>query len=335
MKVLLYFENQNKMRQSGIGRALIHQTKALDLANVSYTLDPKDNDYDFAHINTLFFASYKVLKKCKKKNIKIIVHGHSTIEDFKNSFRCWKLIAPIYNKLILRMYRKADAIITPTNYSKKLIENYKGVNCKVYALSNGIKLEEYEHDENKINAFYDYFKLDKSKKIVISVGMYFDRKGIIDFFDVARARPDVTFIWFGNLAKWMTQRKVLKAIKKRPSNVIMPGYISGDIIKGAYSACDCFLFLSKEETEGIVVLEALASKRPVLIRNIGVYEDWLTDSINCYKGNNMDEILNKLDYILNNDTTDVTNEGYKIVLDRTLDKVGNRLKEIYEEVNKK
>ena len=49
----------------------------------------------------------------------------------------------------------------------------------------------------------------------------------------------------------------------------------------------------------------------------------------------MDEILNKLDYILNNDTTDVTNEGYKIVLDRTLDKVGNRLKEIYEEVNKK
>ena len=66
MKVLLYFENQNKMRQSGIGRALIHQTKALNLANVEYTLDPKDNDYDFAHINTLFFASYKVLKKCKK-----------------------------------------------------------------------------------------------------------------------------------------------------------------------------------------------------------------------------------------------------------------------------
>ena len=103
---------------------MTHQKKALELANVDYTLDYNDN-FTLPHINTLFFDSYKVLKKCKKRGMKVIVHGHSTIEDFKYSFRCWRLVAPLYNHLILRMYRKADLIITPTNYSKSLIEKYK------------------------------------------------------------------------------------------------------------------------------------------------------------------------------------------------------------------
>ena len=75
-----------------------------------------------------------MLKKLHKEGKKVIVHGHSTIEDFRYSFRCWRLIAPIFNHLILRMYRHADLIITPTNYSKGLIENYKGVKCPVYAV---------------------------------------------------------------------------------------------------------------------------------------------------------------------------------------------------------
>ena len=51
MKVLLYFEKQKQIKQSGIGRALSHQKKALELANVDYTLDPKE-EFDFAHVNT-------------------------------------------------------------------------------------------------------------------------------------------------------------------------------------------------------------------------------------------------------------------------------------------
>ena len=333
-KLLLYFENQKKMKQSGIGRARLHQEKALKLKNIEYTLDPKDNDYDAVHINTLFFSSYKVLKKCKKKGLKVIVHGHSTIEDFRNSFRCWKLVAPLYNKLILRMYRKADAIITPTEYSKHLIENYKGVKCPVYAVSNGIMLEDYAKDEKKINAFKDYFKLDPNKKVVISVGLYFDRKGILDFFDIARKMPDVTFIWFGNLAPILTQHRILKAIKNRPANVIMPGYISGDVIKGAFNSADAFLFMSKEETEGIVVLEALACKCPVVLRDIPVYSEWLTDKKEVLKVKNNDEAINALNYVFENDLSSMKENGYKVVCDRTLDKIGDELKKIYDSVYK-
>ncbi|MBE6137996.1 MAG: glycosyltransferase family 4 protein [Erysipelotrichaceae bacterium] len=327
MKVLLYFEKQKSLKQSGIGRALTHQKKALELANVDYTLY-KDEGFDLAHINTLFFDSYKLLKKCKKNKKLAIVHGHSTVEDFRYSFRCWRLIAPIFNRMILRMYRKADLIITPTNYSKSLIENYKRVKCPVYAVSNGIKLEDYQYNEEYVNEFKKFFNFG-NKKIVISAGLYFKRKGIFDFFEVARQMPDVEFIWFGHLDKILAQGKVLRAIKKRPKNVSMPGYVDIRVLKGAFLSADAFFFPSFEENEGIAVLEAMASKTPVLVRDIGVFKDWLTDGVNCYKATDVQSFKDKLEFILNNDVTNVVNNGYMTVEERTLDKVGNKLKEIY------
>ena len=332
MKVLLYFENQKALRQSGIGRALVHQKKALELAGVDYTLNFDDNDYDVVHINTLFFDSYKKLKKCKKKGLKVIVHGHSTVEDFKYSFRVWRLIAPIYNHLILRMYKKADVIITPTEYSKSLIQAYKGVNCPVYAISNGIMLDDYKYDEKMALKFDDYFKFDKNKKIVICAGLYFERKGIRDFFEIARQMPDVEFIWFGYLKPIYTQLKILKAIKKRPKNVTMPGYVDIEVLRGAFMRADAFLFLSHEENEGIAVLEALASKLPVIVRDIGVFKGWLNDKVNVLKGNTIDDFKANLEYVFNNDMTEIVENAYKVVEERNLTDIGNKIKAVYESV---
>ena len=332
MKVLLYFENQKALRQSGIGRALVHQKKALELAGVDYTLNFDDNDYDVVHINTLFFDSYKKLKKCKKKGLKVIVHGHSTVEDFKYSFRVWRLIAPIYNHLILRMYKKADVIITPTEYSKSLIQAYKGVNCPVHAISNGIMLDDYKYDEKMALKFDDYFKFDKNKKIVICAGLYFERKGIRDFFEIARQMPDVEFIWFGYLKPIYTQLKILKAIKKRPKNVTMPGYVDIEVLRGAFMRADAFLFLSHEENEGIAVLEALASKLPVIVRDIGVFKGWLNDKVNVLKGNTIEDFKANLEYVFNNDMTEIVENAYKVVEERNLTDIGNKIKSVYESV---
>ena len=333
MKVLLYFEKEKALRQSGIGRALRHQKQALESNGVEYTLDSKDS-FDIAHINTNFFQSYRLLRKCKKEGKKVIVHGHSTFEDFRKSFRCWKLIEPIFDYLIIRMYRNADAIITPTEYSKHLIENYKGVTCPVYSLSNGINLSDYAYSGQKVKQFRNYFKIKANEKVVIGVGLFFERKGILDFFEVAKQMPDVKFIWFGHLDKIMTQGKILRAIKKRPTNVIMPGYIDGDIIKGAFSNANLVFFPTLEETEGIVVLEALASRTPVLVRDIPVFNPWLEDGVNCLKAQDNDEFIKKINYALYNDLSKIVDSGYKTVSEREITLIGKKLIDIYKEVLK-
>lgn len=331
MKVLLYFEKPEKIKTSGIGRALKHQIAALTSAGVEYTLNPKDT-YDLAHINTYWPDSKKLLKRLQKKHIPCIVHGHSTLEDFRNSFAGWKLMALWFNPNLLYFYKHADFIITPTAYSKRLIDSYN-LGTPVIHVSNGINPSEYAYNEASVQAFKNKFHIT-NEKVVMGVGFPFDRKGIKDFFEVARQKPDIIFIWFGFLKNILVSRDVKKAIKRRPKNVLMPGYIDNSIIKGAYHYSQCLFFPTHEETEGIVVLEALASSCPVLVRDIGVYEDWLTDGVNCYKGKTNDEFIQKLDYIMSHDQKEITKEGLKLAEGLNLDIVGQELKHAYEEVLK-
>lgn len=333
MKVLLYQEGRKYLGVSGIGRALKHQQKALNINGIETTFDRRDT-YDFVHINTIFPESYRFLRKCQKKHIPVVVHGHSTYEDFRNSFRGWKLMEPIFDILLKRIYQHADFIITPTPYSKNLIENYKGVKCPVKAISNGIILEDYKYNEQKAQDFKNYFKIKPNQKVVIGVGLLFERKGLIDFIEVAKSMPDVTFIWFGNLQKSLTQFKILKAMKEKPSNVILPGYISGDVIKGAFSSANAMFFPSYEETEGIVVLEALASRLPLIVRDIGVYKPWLENGVNCYVGKNNDEFIQIIQKTLNSDNSKIIDNGYNVAEERSIDKIGKELIDTYKEVEK-
>lgn len=334
MKVLLYFENYNLITKSGIGRALKLQIEALTSNGVEYTLDPNDT-YDIAHINTYWAKSYRVLKKCKKKGIPVIVHGHSITEDMEGSFRCWR-IANLYTKPhILKMYRNADLIISPTKFSSDVIRNYKDVNCKVIPLSNGLNLDEYKYDENKIKAFKDKFSIKENEKVVIGVGIPFKRKGFFDFIEIAKSLKDYKFIWFGGLNPILLPIKNVKAMHHLPSNMIMPGYIDSDVIKGAFMSSSAVLFPSLLETEGIVVLEALAGKTPLIVRDIPVYADWLEDKKNCFKGKNNDEFISILKNIDNIDKEKIVNEGYKVAEDRDIKKIGAKLKEIYASILKK
>lgn len=331
MKVLLYFQDQDRMKKSGIGRALRHQIKALTQNGIDYTLDP-DDDYDLAHINTYFGKSQRVLKKVKRRGIPVIVHGHSTFEDFRKSFRLWRLIEPYYDRCLVKQYSKADYIITPTPYSKGLIENYSFVKCPVINISNGIDPKEYTYSEENVKAFREYFKLQEGEKVVIGIGWFFYRKGLDDFFKVARNLPDIKFIWFGHQPKWQTQSRMLKEIKHRPSNVIMPGYIDGKVIKGALSGADMMFFPSREETEGIVVLEAMASHLPLLVRDIPVYDPWLKDEVNCYKAKTVEEFVSLIPKIIEKKDQTILEKAYQDVLNNDLKLIGERLKDIYEKV---
>lgn len=329
MKVLLYFEGQEAIKTSGIGRALSHQIRALESQGIEYTLDPNDS-FDLAHINTLWSKSGAVLRKCKKKGIPVIVHGHSTFEDFRNSFKAWQLAAPFYNSRIKYMYSHGDLIITPTPYSKGLIEGY-GFAKRVIDISNGIDLDEYAEDLEAQKSFREKFGIKEGEKFVIGVGFPFERKGIQDFFEVARKFPEVKFIWFGALQKILTNHKVKVWVKNRPSNAIMAGYCKGDIIHGAFQQATCLFFPSYEETEGIVVLEALASHCPLVARDIGVYQPWLTNEKNAHLRKNNEEFEKIISKLINDgENPEILEAGYQVASERTLEIVGGKLKEAYE-----
>ncbi len=330
MKVLLHTDKMEQVEKSGVGRAILHQQKALDLVGVSYTLDPND-DYDIIHINTIFPESFLMGKKAKKLGKKVIYHAHSTEEDFRNSFLLSNQVAPLFKSWLKTCYSSADLILTPTPYSKRLLEAYD-LGKEIIAISNGIELDFFKKDEELGKRFREEFNFSKDDKIVMAVGLYIERKGILDFVELAKSMPEYKFIWFGFTNLNLVPMKIKEAVETKLDNLYFPGYVPREILRGAYSGADLFFFPTQEETEGIVLLEALASKIPVLTRDIPIYEGWFVDGVNIYKGKNNAEFKEKIVGILEGRLPDLTEEGYKVAKERDIKQIGIQLKAIYEKV---
>ncbi|MBQ9072765.1 MAG: glycosyltransferase [Bacilli bacterium] len=330
MKVLLYTEFAKMNGKSGLGKAIKHQMKALDENNIEYTTDLKD-DYDLVHINYYGPRSYLLAKEAKRKGKKVVYHAHSTEEDFKNSFILSNQIAPHFKNWIIKCYTLGDHILTPTPYSKSLLESY-GIKNPITAISNGIDIKFFEKNEELGEKFRKKYNYTKKDKIIMGVGLYIERKGILDFVELAKRLPEYKFIWFGYSPLAASPNKIKEAVNTKLSNLVFAGYVEPEILRGAYSGCDLYLFPTLEETEGIPIIEACAAKIPALIRDIPVFDEWLIDGVNVYKAKNNDEFEDKIKKIMSGKLPNLTEEAYKVAKQRDIKKVGKKLVEIYKSV---
>lgn len=330
MKVLLYTKDYDKVKESGVGKAIDHQKKALSLAGCDFSLD-ENEDFDLVHINTVFPESVSFAKKAKKMGKKVIYHAHSTKEDFKNSFILSNQIAPVFKSWLIHCYNMGDLILTPTEYSKNILKTYK-LKRDIEVVSNGIDLDFWKQKRGDRENFYKKYKLDPSKKTVISVGLPIKRKGIDDYINLAKKMPEYEFLWFGKLNPAIIPGEIKKLIDSKPGNLHFPGYVSSSELREAYSGSDLYVFLTREETEGIVLLEALATKADVLIRDIEIFANDFSDGSNIYKGKNIEEFEEKIRMILEKKVPSLKEEGYKEAEKKSIANTGKRLVECYEKV---
>lgn len=330
MKILLYTENEKAVGKSGLGKAIKHQMKALEYEKIEYTTNPKD-EYDILHINTYFLKSYLLAKKAKKMGKKIVYHAHSTEEDYKNGFILSKQTSKLFKKWLIKCYGLGDIIVTPTLYSKKLLQGYKGLeNKKIYDISNGIELEYFKKDKKLGEAFRKQYGYKDSDKVIFAIGLYIERKGIVDFVDLAKRMPEYKFIWFGYSPLAASTKPVRKAVNTKLDNLTFAGYVEKDIIRGAMNGGDLYLFPTLEETEGIPIVEACACKQNAIIRDIPIFDDWLIDKVNVYKAKDVNDFEKLIKEFFNGKLPSLTEEAYKVAEERDLRKIGKKLRNIYE-----
>lgn len=332
MKVLLYTEGVKAIGKSGLGKALKHQMKALEEVHVPYTTNPKD-DFDIVHINFYGPRSFYLAKKAKKKGKKVVYHAHSTEEDFRNSFIGSNFFAPLFKRWIIKCYSLGDHIVTPTPYAKKLLQGY-GIQKPITAISNGIEVSFFEKNEAAGQNFREMYGYKKSDKIIMGVGLYIKRKGILDFVELAKRMPEYEFIWFGYSPLYASPKEIRKAVRTKLPNLKFPGYVDPAIIRSALSGVNLYLFPTLEETEGIPALEALASRQNLLVRDIPVFSPWLKDGVNCYKAKSLDDFEKKIKAILNGKTKNLTEEGYKTANRKNMKNIGRDLLKVYKSVLK-
>lgn len=325
-KIYIYRGGLKIVEKSGVGSAIHHQEQILRRMGASLTENWKEADV--VHINTVFPDSFLAACAAKLEKKQVVYYGHSTREDFRNSFIGSDFAAPFFQWWICRCYNRGDVILTPTAYSRRLLEKY-GIRKPVYALTNGVDTDFFHEDGGEKAYLHERYQIPEEKKIVISAGHMIRRKGIMEFLSLAASMPEAVFIWFGGGNWWAVPGEIKRAVRNKPENVIFAGFVEPCELRAAYCGADAFVFLSHEETEGIVVLEALACKIPVVVRNIPVYRDWILENVHVLKASGTDSFRHKLRQIFSGDCSAMTERGRRLAEEHSLFRTGMLMREIY------
>lgn len=330
MEVSIYFGHYSWVEKSGIGRARVHQLRALELQDEAVLVR---TDYsrtaDIIHINTIFPSSVLRARLARRRGQIVVYHAHSTEEDFRDSFRGSNILAPLFGAWLRHCYRQSDLVLTPTPYSRELLESRYRLGRPVQAISNGIDLEDFCPSEEKRRRFRERYGYSETQRVVISVGHYMERKGFPDFIRLAQRHPEWAFIWFGHTPSAVLSDEVRQMLREAPSNLTLPGFVSSAELAEAYAGSDAFAFMTREETEGIVLLEALSVRIPVFVRDIEIYREWMTDGVDCYKWQTLDELSAKLVAQFADELPDTTQAGWRVAQQRSLPEIGRQLMRIY------
>lgn len=177
------------------------------------------------------------------------------------------LYIPIYHILARRQFKKSSKIIVRSKFSKKLILNYyKLKNKKIEVIPDGIDIKKFNPNnlDPSINQKY-------GKNILLYVGPFFKRKRIsillVAMPKILRNIPDVHLILIGEGEQLKYCKKLVYKLKIE-KNVSFLGFVDDKDLVKYYASSNIFILPSENEGFGQVILEAMASKIPVVCSNI-------------------------------------------------------------------
>lgn len=324
MKVCLYSEHsQPASWSSGIRQAYENHVRALRAAGVTVTGDP-DDAFDVLHLEAIGPRSFFLADKYRGTR-PVVIHGHTTAEDFANSFVMSDVLAPHFGRLLTRFYNKADLVIAPSAYAKRVLQTH-GVVRPIEVVTNGVDLDRFASLQRARSLGRGRHLLRGI--VVFAVGLVLLRKGVDLFCEVARLLPQLTFIWFGRVHR-AVKPETLRVIEEAPPNVRFPGYVEN--VTEAFASGDIFFFPSAVENEGIAVLEAAAAGRPLVLRDAECFAGRFIDNQNCLMARDPDEFSVHLQRLATEPALRVRlgEEARRFAAAHSLEQVGIGLQRIY------
>lgn len=334
MRVSHYFEWEQAIT-GGQAQSVANQRQMLADHDIAYTTSP-DVSADLLHLNNMGPRSVHHARRARQADTPVVVHTHQTAADFEDSFALSNLLARPMGPYLEYAYGLADVLVCPSAHNRDVIDRYTGVPKRV--ISNGFDPEKLDgHDDPDLRETYlDRYDLDPP--VVFTVGHVLERKGLETFVETARAMPDTDFVWFGYLnptggffGQFLRSSASKRLVDSAPDNCTFTGYV--DDIAGAFAAGDLFYFPTRNENEGMALLEAMSTGAPPVIRGIDTY-DWLTDGENCLKADSVDGFETALRRLIDDPAErERIGERARTETDRfALDAVGEQLVSLYRDL---
>jgi glycosyltransferase involved in cell wall biosynthesis len=224
--------------------------------------------YDLVHIQTPFFAHYTGLSLARRLGVPVVESYHTFFEQYLHHYV--PFVPTGWMQGLARYFSAAQcndvcALAVPSHAMLEILEQY-GVKTPATVIPTGIELVQFSQGDGA--RFRAGWGIPAERPMLVHVSRLAFEKNI-DFIlrvlvRVAAQVPDVLLVIAGE----GPARRRLEALARRlglSENTLFTGYLERDgSLEDCYCAGDAFVFASRTETQGLVLLESMALGVPVV-----------------------------------------------------------------------
>ncbi len=228
----------------------------------------RDERIDIMHVVLPMSCALIAIKAARSLDVKIVAHSHSQPENL--FMDAPKVLRPfldgMWNKYLAWIYSKAETIIYPSEMARRLLCNLTANDKHSVVISNGINTEEFKKID--VGNFYERYAISRNTTNILFVGRLFPEKSVDTLIRavpyIMATCPDVHVMIVGGGYLRPKLEDLVDTLGIR-DHITFLGLVSEEDKILAYNACDIFVLPSFAELEGMVVLEAMACGKPIIV----------------------------------------------------------------------
>ncbi|WP_428355755.1 glycosyltransferase [Methyloprofundus sp.] len=246
---------------------------------------------DLVHIQFPFFLGYQALKIARKMNKPVVFGFHVQPENLMWNIGLdyeW-LNAFLYRFFIGTFYNKADLVMAPSEFGKKMLDKF-AIQVPVEIISNGLP-EQFKPKQCVKEAEFE------DKFVILMVGRLAREKRhdlVMQAIKQSKFKDKIQLVVTGQGAL----RAELIDLGNTLPNPAFFEYVSQEKLISLFNTADLFIHASEIELEGMAVLEAIGCGLPALISDaehsasaqFALNEDFL------FSAGDVENLVSKLDY---------------------------------------
>lgn len=227
--------------------------------------------FDLVHVQTPFAAHYAGLRHARQHGLPCVATYHTHFEEYLHNyvpFAPKPMLRGLARGLARRQCNALDAVIVPSSAMLDTLTGY-GVTAPMHRVPTGIPLERFAADRRLASAdFRARHGIAADRPIALYVGRAAHEKNIGFLLEALphalRSCPRALLVVAGEGPALPALRRQAEALGIA-ADVRFVGYLDRrSELPECYAAADLFVFSSRTETQGLVLLEAMAAGLPVL-----------------------------------------------------------------------
>lgn len=224
--------------------------------------------WDVIHVHTPFAAHRLGVWLARTEGVPIVETYHTYFEPYIAHYLPWLpagMLRFVARRLSRRLCHDVDHLIVPTAEMDQVLREY-GVRTPSTTLPTGIDLAEFRGGDG--SAFRLRHDIGPQRPLMVTISRLAIEKNI-EFLlhvlrELIRTKPDLLFVIAGEGPDAVRLQKLASTLGLE-RNVCWIGNLerTGALLD-CYRAADVFVFASSTETQGLVLIEAMALGAPIV-----------------------------------------------------------------------